>query len=224
MFPFFLFFSKLYRIGQRSVGCSARQARISSAASRRALVDPTLRPPRAWLGFCLPLHSAAPILRTYSKIEELLNLMQREAQCLSVSDEPKPPFLIFAIDPVSRRSARRRSKQPEPFVVLHCLDVDANRFRELPGGAPNCHFLTSDETLHPAQGVPRQESMQSFLLTHLSVRILLNNRLLSIASMSQRRVYRHCTPAYRSLMPLAVFSYRRIHPSIRTRLTLNRRG
>jgi hypothetical protein len=43
------------------------------------------------LGLRSPLYVAAPGLRTDSKIEELLDLMEGEAQRLGVLDEPKPP-------------------------------------------------------------------------------------------------------------------------------------
>jgi hypothetical protein len=101
------------------------------------------------LGLGFSLHITAPGLRADLKIKQFLDLMEREAQGLGILDEPEPPFLVFAIDPVSRRSARRRTEQPAPFVVPHGLDIDPDRFRELPDGAPNCHLLTSDETLHP---------------------------------------------------------------------------
>jgi hypothetical protein len=87
------------------------------------------------------LYIAAARSRREAELEQFGNFLQREAQCLSVLDEPKPPFLVLAIDPVSRRQARRRTEQPKPFVVPHCLDIDANRFRELPN-SPSCSHLS----------------------------------------------------------------------------------
>ena len=107
--------------------------------------------------------------------------MEREAQRLGVLDKPKPSFLFLLINPISQRSARGRAEELEPFVVPHRRDVTVDRFRELPNN-PSCRHLSppmGPYTLYYSIESGRQEL---FLLTRISVRILLNKRLICTAS------------------------------------------
>jgi hypothetical protein len=125
--------------------------------------------------------------------------MEREAQRLGVLDKPKPSFLFLLINPISQRSARGRAEELEPFVVPHRRDVTVDRFRELPN-SPSCRHLSppmGPYTLYYGIESRRQEL---FLLTRISVRILLNKRLICTASTTERLVCHHCQPAYRSVL------------------------
>jgi len=181
----------------RSVARSGRSESVSTAIRRAQIPHFGLHVPE--LGFCLPLHMSAPGLRPDPKSEELLALMEREAQRLGVLDKPKTSFLFLLINRISQRSARGRAEEREPFVVPHRRDVTVDRFRGLPN-SPSCRHLSppmGPYTLYYGIESRRQEL---FLLTRISVRILLNKRLLCTASTTERLVCHHYQPAYRSVL------------------------
>jgi hypothetical protein len=95
------------------------------------------------LGFRLPLHVTAAGFRTGLKIEQLGNLMEREAQCLRILDEPQPPLRISVVQPVTGWESRHWTEQVQSLVIANRLDIDTHLFRELPDFQVCDHTITS---------------------------------------------------------------------------------
>ena len=131
------------------------------------------------LRFSLDITTAG--LRTDPEIEEFLDLMEREAQRLGVPNKPKTSLSVGVVQPVTGRQPRSRTEHVESLVVANRFDIHAHLFREL----PNLEFcrhvcLTADDT--PCTIVRSQGGKSAFFFMPLPASILLNKRLLFIAS------------------------------------------
>lgn len=63
------------------------------------------------------------------QVEQLMNLLQREAKILRTLDEAHDLDGVLPIGPLPGRRSSRWSKESTPLVVPQCLDIHPGRFR-----------------------------------------------------------------------------------------------
>ncbi len=76
-----------------------------------------------------PLHVATAGRRDDPEVEQLGDLVQREAQCLRVLDEAQSSERVITVEPVTRQFPSCRAQKPPSFVISDRLDIDTNCLR-----------------------------------------------------------------------------------------------
>src|SRR5205807_7454649 len=93
------------------------------------IADPLLDDVDLLSGF--PLDGIAGGAVPDAQPEQLLDLLQRETELLSVLDEAQARHRVIGVLAISSRSAPRRRKEAAPLVIADRLDVHVGRVRDL---------------------------------------------------------------------------------------------
>ncbi len=98
-----------------------RRQPAQGAPDAPEITDPSFHQFDLLPGFVL--HRSARRPAADSKREQLLYFTQREAEVLSVLDEPEPGYSILGVLPVTRRGPARSGEKASPLVVANGLDM-----------------------------------------------------------------------------------------------------
>src|SRR5712691_3298240 len=121
----------------RAVGCGSPDRARGGKPLQRAvhalkIPNPLLDDVDLLSGF--PLDDIAGRAVSDAQGEQLLDLLQRETEILSVFNEPQPRDSLLGVLAVAGGGALRRRKEASPLVIADRLDVHVGRRRDLTDG------------------------------------------------------------------------------------------